>query len=70
MHEYSLELFNTDLRWICLLWRHDTLSRLSFYHDSAAAAKTIVETEFGQAVSLKNTQTTLARALTRYAAGD
>ena len=70
MHEYSLELFNTDLRWICLLWRQDTLACLSFYHDTAAAAKTIVETEFGQAVSLKTTQTTLSRALTRYAAGD
>jgi len=70
MHEYSLELFNTDLRWICLLWRHDTLARLSFYHDSAAAAKNVVETEFGQSVNLKTTRTTLARALTRYAAGE
>ena len=53
-----------------MLWRHDTLARLSFYHDSAAVAKSVVETEFGQSVSLKNTPTTLARALTSYAAGD
>ena len=70
MHDYSLELFNTDLRWICLLWRRGTLARLSFYHDSAASAKALVENKFGRSVPLKINSSSLARAVTRYAAGE
>jgi len=70
MQEYRLELFQTRLRWICLLWKHDSLARLSFYHDCADVAKTVVETEFGQSVGVRNDKTTLARNLARYAAGE
>jgi methylated-DNA-[protein]-cysteine S-methyltransferase len=70
MPEYSLELFQTHLRWICLLWKHNTLARLSFYHESTDVAKTSVETEFGQAVGLRAGKTKLAHDLARYAAGE
>jgi methylated-DNA-[protein]-cysteine S-methyltransferase len=70
MHHYSLEIFNTDLRWVCLLWENDTLVRLTFYHDTATDAKAIVETEIGQSVRLQKTTTALARSLTKYATGE
>jgi len=70
MKQYSLELFETDLYWICLLWKQGTLARLTFYHSSAKAAKAIVETEFGQTVPTNTNKTTLARSLKRYAAGE
>ncbi len=70
MHHYSLEIFNTDLRWICLLWKNDTLTRLTFYHETAADAKAIVETEIGHSVSLQTNTTTLARSLTKFAKGE
>jgi len=70
MKQYSLELFETDLHWICLLWKQDTLARLTFYHSSAMDAKAIVEKEIGQTVRTNANKTTLARSLTRYAAGE
>ena len=69
MHHYSLEIFNTDLRWMCLLWKNDTLARLTFYHDRATDAEAIVETEIGYSVSLQTNTTTLARSLAKYAKG-
>jgi len=69
MHDYSLEIFETELRWICLLWKHGKLARLSFYHNSANSAKTTVETELGKTVSTQSNTTTLAGNLVRYAAG-
>jgi methylated-DNA-[protein]-cysteine S-methyltransferase len=69
MHDYSLELFNTDLRWMCLVWSGSRLSRLSFYHDSATTARTLVETEIGRPLCLRADASKLARCLTRYAAG-
>jgi methylated-DNA-[protein]-cysteine S-methyltransferase len=70
MHHYSLEIFNTDLRWICLLWKNTTLARLSFYHDTATGARAMVETEIGQSVSLQTDTTVLSRSLTEYAKGE
>ena len=70
MHHYRLEIFNTDLRWICLLRENDILRRLTFYHDTATAAKAMVETEIGHSVSLQTNATPLARALTKYAKGE
>ena len=70
MQEFSLELFETELRWICLLWKYDSLARLSFYHSSDTVAKTRVETEFGRSVINRTHKTTLASALSRYAAGE
>jgi methylated-DNA-[protein]-cysteine S-methyltransferase len=70
MQEHSLELFETDLRWICLLWNRDLLVRLSFYHRSESAAKSAVETAFGQSVITKSKKTNLARSLSRYSLGE
>jgi len=70
MHHYSLEIFNTDLRWICLLWENDILRRLTFFHDTATDAKEMVETKIGHSVSVQANTTTLACALTKYAKGE
>jgi methylated-DNA-[protein]-cysteine S-methyltransferase len=70
MHHYSLEIFNTDFRWVCLLWENDTLARLTFYHDTATDAQAIVETEIEQSVRLQKNTTPLALSLTKYAAGE
>ena len=70
MHHYSLEIFDTNLRWICLLWNSKTLARLTFYHDTALDAKAIVETEIGHSVKLQKHTTKLSRALRKYASGE
>ena len=70
MQEYSLELFETELRWICLLWNRNSLARLSFYHRSETVAKSAVETWFGRSVIPRAKSTFLAQTLLRYAAGE
>jgi methylated-DNA-[protein]-cysteine S-methyltransferase len=70
MQEYSLELFETDLRWICLLWNRDLLVRLSFYHRSESVAKSTVETAIGRSIITKTKKTKLARSLLRYSSGE
>jgi len=70
MEEYRLELIETNLRWVCLLWKHDILARLSFHHNSAAVATTTVENEFGKSFTPETRKTSLADSLARYAAGE
>ena len=68
--EYEMELFQTDLKWVALLWRGGRLARLSFYKNKRSVTRDDMVACCGFEPRQKCRLTELAERVIAYSRGE